>query len=110
MTVTFIVYLSLKRSKLTCRCRGMRQRHERRFHTCFVTRRRIHVTEFGVRRHGAAAGAHGNEMAVAAVLVRRQRVEARGGGNTPALLPSVDVADRLRRFAGEPRARVERPV
>src|SRR5919108_3742798 len=49
-------------------------------------------------------------MAVAAVLIRRQAVEPTGRGHPPAFLTSIDVANRLRRLAGEAGAGIERAV
>ena len=62
-----------------------------------VTRRVVHVTKLGVRRHGAAAAAHGNERAIAALFLERaQTLEALGRGVPPGFVAAVDVPGRLR--------------
>ena len=63
-----------------------------------------------MRRDTAAAGADRNERAVVALGPRRDHLEAPGRHAPPLFVAAVDVAGRLRGFAGEPRAGVERTV
>jgi len=68
------------------------QANERRFECTAVTRRRVHVTCFRVRRDGASAAAHGHKRTLAAlVLVRTQMFETFRCRFAPALDPAIDV-------------------
>src|SRR5216683_8221531 len=55
--------------------RFVRERDEPRLETRFVTIGRVHVAQLVGRRHGAAAGAHGDERAVVAHFPRRELLE-----------------------------------
>src|SRR6516162_5246178 len=85
------------------------QRDERRFKTGLVTRRRIHVTKLRVRRHDTAAGADGNERAVAALIPWSQLLEPSTVALPPGLDAAINVAYGLCTLPGEARAPVQRP-
>src|SRR5512145_2498822 len=61
------------------------ERPHARFETGFVAVRPVHVPELGVRGHGAAARAYGDERAVAAFLPRREPLESLRRSAAPCL-------------------------
>src|SRR5262249_22803915 len=90
--------------------RLMRQRNDCRLKARLVTRRHVHVTKLGVRRHETAPSTHGYERAVSALLPRVQPIEPLSGAFAPRFAAVVDVSRGQRLVAGEPRAGVERSV
>ncbi len=75
-----------------------------------MTGRRVQVTEFGVRGDAAAAGAHGDERAVAALAPGADAVEGGGRLRLDRRLGGGDVAGGEGGLAGEAGAGVERAV
>src|SRR3954454_20504879 len=95
---------------LGCAGDALCQRYNRRFISALVTCRRVHVTERGVRGGDAAAGTHGNESAVPALVPRAEPVELLLGQRPQWVESIVDMSGRERLFAREAGTRVERTV
>src|SRR5690242_19076226 len=85
---------------------SLRERDDAGFHEVLVTARRVEIAELVVRRDRAAAAAHRNERAVAALFPGGHGLEPRGSLTHAA----IDMPDRLRGVAGESGTGVQRSI